>query len=64
VSNELIFGAIIIVIIIVIARKWDSFKWILGAALAVLIIWTAAELGMFNKMIDDAKDKLPAVSVE
>lgn len=56
-SNELIFGIIIIAIIVVGARKWDSLKWILALAVVVLGIWTAFEMGMFDKQLE----KVPGV---
>lgn len=63
-SNELIIGIVIIVIIVLIARKWDSFKWIFALGLIGLAIWTAWDMGLFESMLNDAKDKLPSVSVE
>jgi glucose dehydrogenase len=57
VSNELIFGIIIVVLIVVIARKWDSFKWIFALAIIALGIWTAFEMGMFDKQLE----KVPGV---
>lgn len=56
-SNGLIFGIIIVVIIVVIARKWDSFKWIFALALVVLGLWTAFDMGMFNEQLE----KVPGV---
>ena len=56
-SNQLIFGIIIFAIIVVGARKWDSLKWILALAVVVLGIWTAFEMGMFDKQLE----KVPGV---
>lgn len=56
-SNELISGIIIVIIIVVIARKWDSFKWILALALLGLSLWTAFEMGLFDKQLE----KVPGV---
>lgn len=63
-SNELIIGIVIVGIIVLIARKWDSFKWIFALGLIGLALWTAYDMGMFDDMIGSAKDNLPSVSVE
>lgn len=54
-SNATIFVLIGIAIIVVIARKWDSFKWILGLAVVVLGLWTAYKMGMFDSLFSNAK---------
>lgn len=56
-DNGTILILVGIVIIVVIARKWDSFKWIFGAALVVLALYTAFEMGMFDKQLE----KVPGV---
>lgn len=63
-SNGTILIIAGIAIIVLIARKWDSFKWIFGLALVILALWTAWEMGMLDSLIGDAKEQLPNVSVE
>lgn len=63
-DNGTILILVGIVIIVLVARKWDSFKWIFGLALVVLALWTAWDMGMLNGLIGDAKEQLPNVSVE
>lgn len=48
-----------VIIIVVIARKWDAFKWILGAGLTILLIVTAFQLGMFDALLN--KVDVPSV---
>lgn len=56
-SNELIFGIIIFAIIVVCARKWDTVKWVLALGIVILGIWTAFDMGMFDKQLE----KVPGV---
>jgi 1,4-dihydroxy-2-naphthoate octaprenyltransferase len=55
VSNGAIFVVIGIAIVVVIARKWDSFKWIFALGLVALALVTAFQMGMFDKHIPDIK---------
>jgi len=48
-----------VVIVVVIARKWDSFKWIFALGLVVLALWTAYQMGIF----DSALEKVPGVEI-
>lgn len=56
-SNEAIFIIVGVIIIVVIARKWDAFKWIFALGLVVLAIVTAFQMGMFDKQLE----KVPGV---
>ena len=44
-------------IVIVVARKWDSFKWIFALVLVGLALFTAFQMGLFDKQLD----KIPEV---
>ncbi len=44
-----------VVIVVLIARKWDSFKWIFALGLVILALWTAYQMGMFDSIIPDFK---------
>ncbi len=54
-SNATIFVLIGVAIIVVIARKWDSFKWIFALALVCLGLWTAYQMGMFDTLFSGVK---------
>lgn len=56
-DNATILIIVGVTIIVVIARKWDSFKWIFALGLVVLAIWTAFQMGMFDKQLE----KVPGV---
>ena len=56
-SNGTIFIIVGVAIIVVIARKWDSFKWIFALALVVLGLVTAFQMGLFDKQLE----KVPGV---
>jgi hypothetical protein len=57
VSNAAIWIIVGIIIIVVIARKWDSFKWIFALGLVGLAIVTAFQMGLFDKQLE----KVPGV---
>lgn len=44
-----------VAIIVVIARKWDSFKWIFALILVGLTLWTAFKMGMFDSLFSGVK---------
>lgn len=52
-DNATIFIIIGVVIVVVIARKWDSFKWILALIVVGLGLWTAYKMGMFDAFLPD-----------
>lgn len=54
-DNATIFVIVGIVIVVLIARKWDSFKWIFALALVGLGLWTAYKMGMFDALIPSVK---------
>lgn len=54
-DNATIFVVVGVVIVVLIARKWDSFKWILALGLVILGLWTAYQMGMFDAFIPDIK---------
>lgn len=56
-DNGTIFILVGIVIIVVIARKWDSFKWIFALALVCLAIYVAFTMGIFDTQLE----KIPGV---
>lgn len=61
--NEVIIVIAGIALIVVAARKWDTLKWWIGLGLVVLAIATAFQMGLFDKKINDVKEKIPTVSV-
>jgi hypothetical protein len=56
-DNATILIIVAVVIIVVIARKWDTFKWIFGLGLVILALVTAFQMGMFDKQLE----KVPGV---
>lgn len=54
-DNATIFVIAGVVIVVLVARKWDSFKWIFALGLVVLGLWTAYQMGMFDALIPDFK---------
>ena len=54
-DNATIFVIVGVVIVVLIARKWDSFKWIFGLGLVILALWTAYKMGMFDALIPNVK---------
>lgn len=54
-DNATIFVIVGVVIVVLIARKWDSFKWIFALGLVILSLWTAYKMGMFDALIPDFK---------
>lgn len=54
-DNATILVIVGIIIIVVIARKWDSFKWIFALALVVLAVVIAWQMGMFDNLISGFK---------
>jgi hypothetical protein len=56
-DNATILILVGITIIVVIARKWDSFKWIFALALVGLALVTAFQMGLFDKQLE----KVPGV---
>lgn len=54
-DNATIFVIAGVVIVVLIARKWDSFKWIFALGLVVLALWTAYQMGMFDAFLPDFK---------
>lgn len=47
-----------IAIIVLIARKWDSFKWIFALALVALGLWTAYQMGLFDAILPAGTPKV------
>jgi hypothetical protein len=54
-NNATIFVIIGVVIVVLIARKWDSFKWILALGLVILGLVVAYQMGMFDALLPDVK---------
>jgi hypothetical protein len=53
-----------ITLIVLAARKWDTLKWWIALGLVALAVWTAFEMGLFDKQVDKVKEKIPSVSVD
>lgn len=51
-NSEIVFW-VGVVIVVLIARKWDSFKWIFALALLGLSLWVAWNMGMFNGILPE-----------
>lgn len=62
--NEVIIVIAGITLIVLAARKWDTLKWWIALGLVALAIWTAFEMGLFDKQVDKIKEKVPSVSVD
>jgi uncharacterized membrane protein len=56
VDNGTILIIVGIVIIVLVARKWDSFKWIFGLGLVILMLYTAYTMGMLDTWIPSVPD--------
>ena len=54
-SNGTILILVGIAIIVVIARKWDSFKWIFALALVGLGLYLAFDMGLFDSLLGKVK---------
>lgn len=54
-DNTTIFVIVGVIIIVVLSRKWDTIKWVLGLAVVILGIWHAYKMGMFDALIPDVK---------
>lgn len=52
-SNETIIIIAGIVLIVLMARKWDTFKWVIGLGLVILAIYTAYTMGMLDSILPD-----------
>lgn len=57
-DNATIWVLVGVVIVVLIARKWDSFKWIFALALVVLGLWTAYQMGMFDAFLPTGTPKV------
>lgn len=51
-NSEIVFW-VGVVIVVLIARKWDDFKWVFALALVCLALWTAWKMGMFNGILPE-----------
>lgn len=54
-DNATILVLVGIAVVVVIARKWDSFKWILALAFVGLAVWTAYQMGVFDTLFSSVK---------
>lgn len=57
-SNATVWIIVGIGIIVLIARKWDSFKWILALIVVGLGLWTAYQMGLFDAFIPTGTPKV------
>lgn len=57
-DNATIWIIVGVVIIVLIARKWDSFKWIFALALVGVGLWTAYKMGLFDQFIPGSTPKV------
>lgn len=54
-SNSAIIFIVLIGIVILGARKWDTLKWLVALGLLGLVVYTAFQMGLLDKYIPELK---------